>query len=201
MVSFVLAFTTLKVYVDDFTIAHRVSGSIGIYEAANKLYRIVERLHELLATADFKCTNDKNVFLTHKRDYAHVLEQVLSQWKYTHEHATKLLGVDYAGGNNIRYVNANLRLEKAKRAANAIAAYDISGVSVTNAVRAHTAGCTQYGVTTVGMDNHTLASVTTTLRATTSTAAKGGSATADLLLQESKYSHPAYAAHVAPFKK
>lgn len=73
------ALTTLKVHVDDFTIAHRVSGSIGIYEAANRLYRIVERLHELFATVDLKCSNDKNVFLIHKRDYAHVLEQVLSQ--------------------------------------------------------------------------------------------------------------------------
>ena len=89
---------TLKVYVDDFTIAHRVNGSNSIYVAAQKLYRIVQRLHELLATVKLKCSKDKNIFLTNRKEYAHVLENVLGEWDYTHEHATRLLGVDYAGG-------------------------------------------------------------------------------------------------------
>ena len=169
---------------DDFTVTHRINGGFGIYEAANRFYRVVQRLHELLEKFHLRCSTDKNIFLTHRRDYAHVLEQVLSEWEYTHEHTTRFLGVDFACGNNIRYINANLRMEKAKRAAKAMEAYNISGVSITNAVRAHTAGCTQYGVSTVGMNNSTLAEVTTVLRATTSTVAKGGSATADLLLQQ-----------------
>ena len=79
--------------------------------------------------------------------------------------------------------------------------YNIQGVNITNAVRAHTAGCTQYGIMATGMPDNILGEVTTTLRATTSTVADGGSASADLLLQKSRHLHPAYAAHTVPLTR
>ena len=79
--------------------------------------------------------------------------------------------------------------------------YNIKGVNITNAVRAHTAGCTQYGIMATGMPDNILGEITTTLRATTSTVADGGSASADLILQKSRHLHLAYATHTVPLTK
>ena len=51
---------------------------------------------------------------------------------------------------------------------------------------------------TIGMPTNILSQVNTALRATTSTVAKGGSATVDLMLQKARHLHPAYAAHTVP---
>ena len=46
-----------------------------------------------------------------------MIEVILSPWEHKWEQTTRVLSADYAGGNNVDYMNANLRLEKAKRAA------------------------------------------------------------------------------------
>ena len=73
---------------------------------------------------------------------------------------TKLLGVDFAGGKQIDYKHATARLDKARDTANRMKIYDIKGVNITGAVRAHTAGSTQYGIMTTGMPTSILAKVT-----------------------------------------
>ena len=195
------ALTDIKVYVDDFTITHRAHGSQSPYDAANQLATIVNRLHELLATVDLYCSHDKNQVLTNSPKYQQIVTHALEPWHYQHVDTTKLLGVDYAGGKTIDYEHASARLNKAMDATERIKIFDIKGVNVTNVVRAHTAGATQYGIMTTGMPTSILAKVTRSLRSTTSTVAQGGSATMDLLTQKSRYLHPAYAAHLNPLMK
>ena len=98
----------------------------------------------------------------------------------------------------LRVEHAHVRLNKAKGAPERMKIYDIKGVNITNAARTHTASSTQYGVMTTGIPTSILKDVTATLRSTTSTVAQGGSATADLLTQKTRYLHPSYAAHIAP---
>ena len=193
---------TIKVYVDDFRITHIANAQLStMYEAAYQLQDITRRMHQKLAQVDLHCSTDKNQVLVNRKDYAQVVEHALSEWKYTITDTTKLLGVDFAAGKRCNFENALKRKEKAKAAANRMEVYNIQGVNITNAVRAHTAGCTQYGIMATGMPDNILGEVTTTLRATTYIVADGGSASADLLLQKSRHLHPAYAAHTVPITR
>ena len=96
------ALADIKVYVDDFTITHRVDGKQSPYNAAQQLAGIVARLHELLATVHLYCSVDKNQVLTNSLNYQQIVTHALAQWKYQSVETTKLLGVDYAGGKNDR---------------------------------------------------------------------------------------------------
>ena len=197
---------TIKVYVDDFTITHIANAQLNtMYEAAYQLQDITRRMHQKLAIVDLHhklAIVDLHLqVLVNRKDYAQVVSHAPSEWQYTITDTTKLLGVDFAAGNRCNFENALKRKEKAKAAANRMQVYNIQGVNITNAVRAHTAGCTQYGIMAIGMPDNILGEVTTTLRATTSAVAEGGSASADLLLQKSRHLHPAYAAHTVPLTK
>ena len=103
---------------------------------------------------------------------------------YEYITAVKLLGVDWASGLRVQYTSAKRRLAKATEVARNLKAMAVPGVSYINIIRAQAMGSTRYGVATIGMPKVILDGVRRIVRATTSTKAKGGSATADLALQK-----------------
>ena len=175
------AMTSVKVYVDDFTVTHKMSGSASQYEAAYQLQGIVDRPHQLFAEVDLYCSPHKNQALANSLEYQQITQHVPSKWQHQCVDSTKALGVDYAGGDNVDYEHANKRLNKAADTVKWMKVYGIKGVNITNAARAHTAGATQYGIMTAGMPISILSQTTKTLTTTTPTIAQAGSATADLL--------------------
>ena len=73
------ALTDIKVYVDDFTITHRVDGKQSPYNAVQQLAGIVARLHELLATVHLYCSVDKNQVFTNSLNYQQTVTHALAQ--------------------------------------------------------------------------------------------------------------------------
>ena len=120
---------------------------------------------------------------------------------YEYITAVKPLGVDCASGLQVQYASARRRLAKATEVARNLKAMAVPGVSYINVIRAQAMGSTRYGVATIGMPKVILDGVRRIIRATTSTKAKGGSATADLALQKAVDLDPAYTASAVPIAK
>ena len=76
-----------------------------------------------------------------------------------------------------------------------------TGVKYLNIARAHAMGAARYGCTTMGIPPKMLEEVRRMVRSSTSTRAKGGSATADMALQKEKHLDPAYMAVKTPIEK
>ena len=114
------------------------------------------------------------------------------------EHHITVLGVDFAAGRPVNYMRMKERLKMAMLKAAKINALSKGGWRTLNIMRAHVVSAVTYSARVNGVPNTVLEKLRTVVRTATSTRAKGGSATMDLMLQRPKFADPMYDATTLP---
>ena len=193
--------SVFKVYVDDFSLTFTFNERMGPNEVVDTVSTYYRKLDALLRRTGLKLSLDKNKSVTNKTTVAQILTKQMSDVKMASEKQLVKLGVDYAGGCQIKYTKANERLKKATAKRDAIMGYCKPGWKTFNVVRAHVVSAALYGATVHGVPPKQLTKIRTLMRSTTSSKAGGGSTTMVLALQKDKWADPAYRACFAPIRE